>query len=275
MDLLQFVKEALAEDTGPGDYTSLACIPVDATGKAHLLVKDEGIISGIRVAELIARESKLHFQQLINDGSSVKNGDFAFIIEGSTREILRTERLLLNCMQRMSGISTVTRRYVKAVEGTRAKVLDTRKTTPLMRELEKEAVRLGGGLNHRMGLYDMIMIKDNHVEAAGGIQKALVRTKQFLAEQGISIPVEIETRNLKEVSEALEAGIAGRIMLDNFTPSILREAVQLIDGRAETEASGGITLVNIRDYAETGVDFISVGALTHSVKSLDLSLKIF
>lgn len=275
MDLLQFVRESLAEDTGTGDHTSLACISGEAKGRARLLVKDDGIIAGIRVAAVIAELSHLEFNQLLKDGDEVKKGDIAFTIEGSTREILRTERLLLNCMQRMSGISTVTRRYVNAVKGTPARVLDTRKTTPLMRALEKEAVRLGGGLNHRMGLYDMIMIKDNHVEAAGGIRQALERARDYLKEHQITIPVEIETRNLQEVEEALAAGIADRLMLDNFTAALLRDAVILIDGKAETEASGGITLENIREYAETGVDFISVGALTHSVKSLDLSLKIF
>jgi nicotinate-nucleotide pyrophosphorylase (carboxylating) len=275
MDLLQFVRESLAEDTGTGDHTSLACIPAAAKGKARLLVKDDGIISGLRVAAVIAEESNLSFYQLLKDGDDVKKGDIAFTIEGSTREILRTERLLLNCMQRMSGISTVTRRYVNAVKGTRARVLDTRKTTPLMRALEKEAVRLGGGLNHRMGLYDMVMIKDNHVDAAGGIRQALESTRDYLKQQKLSIPVEIETRNLKEVEEALATGMADRIMLDNFSPALLKEAIVLINRKAETEASGGITLENIRDYAETGVDFISVGALTHSVKSLDLSLKIF
>ena len=211
----------------------------------------------------------------ITDGTAVKKGEIAFTVEGKVRSILTTERLVLNCMQRMSGIATTTKAYADAVSAYRCKVLDTRKTTPLMRSLEKWAVRIGGGYNHRAGLYDMILIKDNHVDAAGGIEKALLRAKDYLEKNKLDLPIEIETRNINEVQQAISAGIANRIMLDNFSPELMREAVKLIDQKVETEASGGITLANIKAYAETGIDFISVGALTHSVKSLDLSLKIY
>lgn len=274
MELQTFIREALQEDIGPGDYSSLATIPESATGKAKLLVKEAGILAGVRVAEIIAAETGLSIEIFLNDGAAIRPGDIAFNISGKTQSILQAERLLLNCMQRMSGIATTTHRYVKAVEGFPAKILDTRKTTPLMRALEKEAVLLGGGMNHRMGLYDMVMIKDNHVDAAGGISNALVRAKEFLHKNNLPLKIEIETRNLEEVSEALSSGIADRIMLDNFAPELLKTAVKLINKQAETEASGGITLENIAAYAATGVDYISVGALTHSVKSLDLSLKI-
>lgn len=274
MELISFIREALREDIGSGDHTSLSTIPEHASGEAKLLVKDNGIIAGIRVAELIAAETGLTLHKLIEDGSEVKKGDIAFTVSGNIRSILMTERLLLNIMQRMSGIATTTKKYVDAVAGTSVKLLDTRKTTPLLRELEKEAVRLGGGFNHRIGLYDMILIKDNHVDAAGSITKALVRASEYLETNHLSLKIEVETRNLAEVKEALDTGLADRIMLDNFQPQLLKEAVQLIHKRAETEASGGITLDNIAAYAASGVDFISVGALTHSVKSLDLSLKI-
>jgi nicotinate-nucleotide pyrophosphorylase (carboxylating) len=274
MELLTFIREALREDIGPGDYSSLSTIPESATGQARLLVKENGILAGIRVAEIIAAETGLKIELFLKDGAIVKSGDVAFILSGKTQSILQAERLLLNCMQRMSGIATITSRYVKAVEGYPVKILDTRKTTPLMRALEKEAVGLGGGKNHRMGLYDMVMIKDNHVDAAGGITNALQRAKEYLLRNNLSLKIEIETRNVDEVREALTSGIANRIMLDNFNPDLLKEAVILINKRAETEASGGITLDNILSYAATGVDYISVGALTHSVKSLDLSLKI-
>lgn len=274
MELLAFIRAALQEDIGPGDYTSLSCIPENAENQARLLVKEPGILAGIQFAEEIATEMGLSIEVLLKDGTPVKAGDIAFYLRGNTRALLQTERVLLNCMQRMSGIATTTSKYVQAVKGYTVKILDTRKTTPLLRSLEKEAVRIGGGMNHRMGLYDMVMIKDNHVDAAGGIKQALTRSREYLTANNIHIPIEIETRNLKEVAEVLEMEIADRIMLDNFSPELMKEAVQLINKRAETEASGGITLDTIAAYAATGVDFISVGALTHSVKSLDLSLKI-
>jgi nicotinate-nucleotide pyrophosphorylase (carboxylating) len=274
MELLAFIRAALQEDIGPGDYTSLSCIPENVENQAKLLVKEPGILAGIRFAEEIAKEMGLSIDVKLKDGTPVVAGDIAFHLKGNTRALLQTERVLLNCMQRMSGIATTTSKYVNAVKGYPVKVLDTRKTTPLLRSLEKEAVRIGGGMNHRMGLYDMIMIKDNHVDAAGGIKQALTRSKEYLTSNNIHIPIEIETRNLKEVAEVLEMEMADRIMLDNFSPELMKEAVQLINKRVETEASGGITLDTIANYAATGVDFISVGALTHSVKSLDLSLKI-
>lgn len=274
MDLLTFILEALKEDIGPGDYTSLSTIPPDAQGKAKLLVKQKGILSGMRVAEIIARECNLNFEPLLKDGAAVKPGDIAFYLQGKTQTILQVERLLLNCMQRMSGIATTTHTYTEAVKGYPVKILDTRKTTPLMRTLEKEAVVTGGGYNHRMGLYDMVMIKDNHVDAAGSISKALQSAKSYLDKKGLHLKIEVETRSLDEVKEALQSGLADRIMFDNFSPALMKEAVLLVNGKAETEASGGITLDNIVEYAATRVNFISVGALTHSVKSLDLSLKI-
>lgn len=277
MEIEKFIREALKEDIGEGDHTSQATIPVSKLGKARLLVKDTGILSGVSIAEMIFNsvDPELKMDILLKDGNEINPGDIAFIIQGSVRNILKTERLVLNCMQRMSGIATVTAEYQKAVAGFNVKILDTRKTTPLLRMLEKIAVKTGGGLNHRMGLYDMILIKDNHVDSAGGIREALEMTKEYLQKNNLKIPVEIETRNLEEVKTAIECDIADRIMLDNFNPSDLTEAVKFIAGRAETEASGGITLSNIRSYAATGVNYISVGALTHSVRSLDLSLKIF
>lgn len=277
MDIESFISFSLKEDIGSGDHTSLATIPADAKGKARLLVKDEGIIAGVDLAIKIFHkvDPMLQVTILISDGSRVKYGDVVLTVEGSDRSILTAERLVLNCMQRMSGIATTTSRYAEKLAGLKARVIDTRKTTPLMRELEKLAVRLGGGGNHRMGLYDMILVKDNHVDYAGGIRAAIRNVKQYLKENGLQLPVEIETRNLDEVKEAMEEGGINRIMLDNYTPDELRKAVILINGKYETEASGGITLDTIRSYGETGVDFISVGALTHSVKSLDLSLKAF
>lgn len=276
MDLKNFIREALAEDVGSGDYTSLACISASATGKARLLVKEHGVIAGVAIAKEILSETdhQLQVDYFISDGQNVKPGDEVFHIHGKTQSILKAERLLLNCMQRMSGIATTTRRYADALQGLPARVLDTRKTTPLFRMFEKEAVRIGGGVNHRMGLYDMILIKDNHVDAAGGIRAALDRARLFLEQVNLPLQIEIETRNLDEVKEVLNAGGADRIMMDNFTPEKLAEAVSVIGRRYITEASGGITLETIRSFAETGVDYISVGALTHSVKSLDLSLKI-
>lgn len=277
MDIESFISLSLQEDIGSGDHTSLATIPAEAKGKARLLVKDEGIIAGVEIAIKIFHkvDPSLLVTVLIQDGSKVKFGDIVLTVEGSDRSILTAERLVLNCMQRMSGIATTTSKYAEKLSGLKAKVLDTRKTTPLMRELEKLAVRIGGGGNHRMGLYDMILVKDNHVDYAGGIKAAIRNVKKYLNEKGLQLPVEIETRNLDEVREAMEEGGIDRIMLDNYTPEELRKAVILIDGKYETEASGGINLDTIRAYGETGVDFISVGALTHSVKSLDLSLKAF
>lgn len=277
MELRDFIKAALSEDLGNGDHTSLATIPKNKIGQAHLLVKDEGIIAGLELSQQIFNEIDNSLIQNITaiDGQFVHYGDILFTVSGSVRSILTAERLVLNCMQRMSGIATTTNKYVKAVEEYGTKILDTRKTTPLMRYLEKWAVRIGGGQNHRFGLFDMILIKDNHVDSAGGIEQALQSAKKYLIENDLSIPIEIETRNIVEVQQALNAEIADRIMLDNFTPPLLKEAIDFINNKVVTEASGGITIDNIKAYAATGVDYISVGALTHSVKSLDLSLKIF
>ena len=265
---------AFAEDIGDGDHTTLCCIPEDAVGAQKLLVKEEGILAGVEVAKRIFRRFDLGLQveQLLNDGDHVKPGDIAFIVRGSVRSLLQTERLMLNVMQRMSGIATVTARYMKELEGTGCKVLDTRKTTPGMRILEKEAVRIGGGMNHRIGLFDMILLKDNHVDFAGGIKAALDRSHAYLKEKGMNLKIEIEVRNFDELQQALDHGGADRIMLDNFSVADTRKAVEIINHR-EVESSGGITLATIRQYALCGVDFISVGALTHSVKSLDLSFK--
>lgn len=266
---------AFAEDIGDGDHTTLCCIPEDAVGAQKLLVKEEGILAGVEVAKRIFRRFDLGLQveQLLNDGDHVKPGDIAFIVRGSVRSLLQTERLMLNVMQRMSGIATVTARYMKELEGTGCKVLDTRKTTPGMRVLEKEAVRIGGGMNHRIGLFDMILLKDNHVDFAGGIKAALDRSHAYLKEKGMNLKIEIEVRNFDELQQALDHGGADRIMLDNFSVADTRKAVEIINHRCEVESSGGITLATIRQYALCGVDFISVGALTHSVKSLDLSFK--
>lgn len=266
---------AFAEDIGDGDHTTLCCIPEDAEGAQKLLVKEEGILAGVEVAKRIFRRFDLGLQveQLLNDGDHVKPGDIAFIVRGSVRSLLQTERLMLNVMQRMSGIATVTARYMKELEGTGCKVLDTRKTTPGMRILEKEAVRIGGGMNHRIGLFDMILLKDNHVDFAGGIKAALDRSQAYLKEKGMNLKIEIEVRNFDELQQALDHGGADRIMLDNFSVADTRKAVEIINHRCEVESSGGITLATIRQYALCGVDFISVGALTHSVKSLDLSFK--
>ncbi len=277
MDILEFIRQSLLEDIGAGDHTSLACIPIDSKGKAKLLIKDTGVVAGVELAESIFKmvDANLKFTKFIDDGTIVNYGDIVFHIEGDDQSILKSERLVLNCMQRMSGIATTTKLYVERLAGLHSQVLDTRKTTPLMRELEKWAVRIGGGKNHRMGLYDMILIKDNHVDYAGGIVPAIKRVKTYLEQTKLKIPVEIETRTIEEVKSVLEVGGINRIMLDNFTPQRLREAVALIEGKYETEASGGITLDTIRSYAETGVDFISVGALTHTVKSMDMSLKAY
>jgi nicotinate-nucleotide pyrophosphorylase (carboxylating) len=273
----EFIRLALEEDVQDGDHTSLGCIPAGVTSRAHLLVKDEGILAGIEVALEVFRQvdKALQVEMLLRDGAIVKKGDIAFVVSGSARSILMAERLVLNLMQRMSGIATTTGKYVKAIEGYKAKVLDTRKTTPLLRYFEKLAVKIGGGENHRFGLYDMVMIKDNHIDYAGGIKQAITSARIYLSENKLELKVEIEARNLEAVKEILAVGEVDRIMLDNFTPEQAKEAVELIAGRYEIELSGGITLDTIRNYAATGADYISVGALTHSVKSLDLSLKAF
>lgn len=277
MELIEFIRESIKEDVGPGDYSSMSCISASAKSKARLLVKDDGIIAGVELALLIMQEidPELDVNVLINDGRGVRKGDVVFTVSGKSLSILKAERLLLNCMQRMSGIATTTAAYVEKIKHTSARILDTRKTTPLNRHIEKWAVRIGGGHNHRFGLYDMIMIKDNHVDFAGGIAAAINAANHFLSENNLSIPIEIETRSIAEVEEVLQTGKIQRIMLDNFKPDVMREAVRIISHRYETEASGGIILDNVAAYAETGVDFISIGALTHSVRSLDLSLKAF
>jgi nicotinate-nucleotide pyrophosphorylase (carboxylating) len=277
MELQAFIDEALREDVGSGDHTSLSTIPAGKSGNARLLVKEDGILAGVAIAEMIFAtvDPALQVSIKLKDAAVIKKGDIVLTVTGSVRSILKAERLVLNCMQRMSGIATTTSVYVKEVEGCNVHVLDTRKTTPLMRILEKSAVRIGGGMNHRFGLFDMILIKDNHVDSAGSITAALQMAAEYLKAHQLSLPIEIETRTLDEVREAVNARIANRIMLDNFTPELIHEALRLIPSAIETEASGGITLTNIRKYAETGVKFISVGALTHSVKSLDLSLKIY
>ncbi|MDR0333448.1 MAG: carboxylating nicotinate-nucleotide diphosphorylase [Dysgonamonadaceae bacterium] len=264
-----------AEDIGDGDHTTLCSIPETATGQSRLLIKEEGILAGVEVAKEVFRkfDADLTVEIFINDGAYVKPGDVAFIVSGRVQSILQTERLVLNIMQRMSGIATITNKYVKLLEGTKAKVLDTRKTTPGMRMLEKEAVRIGGGVNHRIGLFDMILLKDNHVDFTGGIENAINSAHRYLKEKNKQLKIEIEVRNFDELREVLRIGGIDRIMLDNFTPKQTREAVQIVNGRVELESSGGITIDTIRNYAETGVDYISVGALTHSVKSLDMSLK--
>lgn len=269
------IDRAFAEDVGDGDHTSLSTIPGDAKGAAHLLVKANGILAGVELAQAIAKrvDEGLVLRPLLRDGARVAPGDVAFTMSGSSRSILLVERVILNFMQRMSGIATLTRAFVDALEGTGCRVLDTRKTTPGLRVIEKWAVRIGGGTNHRMGLHDMMMIKDNHADFAGGIPQAVTRATAYLREHALALPIEVETRNLIEVGQALSVGGIQRIMLDNFDHAALREAVQMIGGRCETEASGGITLATARSFAECGVDFISVGALTHSAGSLDMSLK--
>ena len=271
----EIIESALLEDIGDGDHSSLACVPESATGKATLFVKDYGILAGVDLAVRIFRkyDPSLEVDVLIIDGTPVKKGDIAFTVTGSSRSILATERLVLNFMQRMSGIATQTNRIVSLLEGTSTRLLDTRKTTPCIRYMEKWAVRIGGGENHRFALYDMIMLKDNHIDYAGGIKPAIERTQAYLQESGKTLKVEIEVRNFDELHQVLEIGKVDRIMLDNFTVEQLEEALKLSPAHYETEASGGITIETIRDYAETGVDFISVGALTHSFKSLDMSLK--
>lgn len=275
--LQDFIVNAIREDVGDGDHSTLSSIPPEAKKRARLLVKDDGILAGVEMAERIFRfyDPELQMEIFIPDGSEIKKGDVAFTVEGRARSILTMERLILNIMQRMSGIAAYTRSLVKIIEGTNARLLDTRKTTPGFRMLEKWAVHLGGGTNHRFGLYDMIMLKDNHIDFAGGIEKAIVSCHSYLDRLGKKLRIEIETRTPEEVEEVLRVGGVDRIMLDNMSPALMKEMVQLINGRYETEASGGITEKNIREVAETGVDFISAGALTHSYKSLDLSLKSF
>ena len=275
MTIDEIIEHALKEDIGSGDHTSLSTIPEQAIGKAHLLIKEDGILSGMEIAAGIFNkvDARINFFPHLKDGDKISVGDIAFGVEGPSASILIAERLVLNFMQRMSGIATSTAIYVRELEGLNTKILDTRKTTPLLRELEKQAVKDGGGHNHRFGLYDMVMIKDNHVDFAGGIAKAIRAANEYLTKKSLSLKIEIEVRNMDELRQVLEVGNIHRIMLDNFTPAQLIPAIDLIAGRYETEASGGITLETIRAYAETGIDFISVGALTHQIKSLDLSLK--
>lgn len=274
-DLDIFLKYAIAEDVGDGDHTSLSTIPADATGRAKLLVKDNGIIAGIEIAKRVFEliDAQLKFEKILNDGDQVKHGDIAFYVEGSSRSIVTAERLALNIMQRMSGIATQTQKITQMMAGTSCKLLDTRKTTPGFRYFEKLAVKLGGGVNHRIGLYDMILVKDNHIDYAGGVHQALHKIKDYLQQTGKVLKIEVEARSIDDVKLILEENIAFRILLDNFKPEDLKTAVALINGRVQTEASGGITEANVREYAETGVDYISMGALTHQIKSLDLSLK--
>lgn len=272
------IQLSLAEDIGDGDHTTLCSIPEDEVGQSKLLIKEEGVLAGVDVAKEVFRafDPSLEVEVLIGDGAEVKSGDIVFRVRGKVRSILQTERLVLNIMQRMSGIATITKLYMKQLEGTSAKVLDTRKTTPGMRILEKQAVKIGGGENHRIGLFDMILLKDNHVDFAGGIENAINGALKYLEEKNKKLKIEIEVRSLDELREVLRVGGVDRIMLDNFTPELTEEAVKMVksqSNRVELESSGGITLDSIRKYAEAGVDYISVGALTHSVKSLDMSLK--
>lgn len=274
-DFEQLISLWFAEDIGDGDHTTLSCIPATAIGKSQLIIKENGVLAGVNVAREIfkAFDSELQMTVFINDGAEVKVGDVAFVVEGKIQSLLQTERLMLNIMQRMSGVATRTREYVKLLEGTKTNVLDTRKTTPGLRLLEKEAVKIGGGVNHRIGLYDMILLKDNHVDFAGGIDKAIQRAKAYLQSKGKDLKIEIEVRNFDELSQVMSIGGVDRIMLDNFSVENTRKAVEIINGKYETESSGGITFETLRQYAECGVDYISVGALTHSVKSLDMSFK--
>ena len=266
---------AFAEDIGDGDHTTLCCIPADAMGKSHLLVKEEGILAGVEMARKVFNkfDPTMKMDVMIHDGAHVKPGDIAFVVTGKVRSLLQTERIMLNIMQRMSGSATMTHNYVERVAGTGCHILDTRKTTPGMRILEKQAVKIGGGMNHRIGLFDMILLKDNHIDFAGGIANAINRCHEYLKEKNLDLKIEIEVRDFDELQQVLDQGGVDRIMLDNFTPADTKKAVGIINHRYEVESSGGITYDTIRDYAEQGVDFISVGALTHSVKGLDLSFK--
>ncbi|MDO5447635.1 MAG: carboxylating nicotinate-nucleotide diphosphorylase [Prevotellaceae bacterium] len=271
----KLIELSFSEDIGDGDHTTLCCIPDDAMGKSQLIIKEDGVLAGVRIAkEVFAHfDPELKMEVFIEDGAQVKKGDVAFVVTGKVRSLLQTERLMLNIMQRMSGIATMTHKYVKLLEGTGAHVLDTRKTTPGMRMLEKEAVKIGGGMNHRIGLFDMILLKDNHVDFAGGTVNAIDRCHEYLEAKGFNLKIEIEVRNFDELQQVLSHGGVDRIMLDNFSVENTKKAVDIINHRFEVESSGGITFDTIRDYAECGVDFISVGALTHSVKGLDMSFK--
>src|SRR5574344_851196 len=266
---------SFAEDIGDGDHTTLCCIPEDAMGKSHLLIKEDGILAGVEVAKKVFHrfDPTMEVEVLINDGAKVKKGDIAMIVTGKVRSLLQTERLMLNIMQRMSGIATMTNKYVERLKGTHTHVLDTRKTTPGMRMLEKAAVKIGGGVNHRIGLFDMILLKDNHIDFAGGISNAINRCHEYLKKNKLDLKIEIEVRSLDELNQVMECGGVDRIMLDNFDIDNTKKAVSIIAGKYETESSGGITFDTLRDYAECGVDYISVGALTHSVKGLDMSFK--
>ncbi|SFC02285.1 nicotinate-nucleotide pyrophosphorylase (carboxylating) [Flexibacter flexilis DSM 6793] len=272
-----FITNALAEDIGEGDHSTLASVPADAQNQAKLIVKADGVLAGVEMALRVfaAVDKDLKVEVLLQDGAAVKYGDIAFVVRGKAQSILSAERLVLNCMQRMSGIATYTHRLTQLIDGTSAKLLDTRKTTPNFRIAEKWAVLIGGGCNHRFGLFDMVMLKDNHIDYAGGITQAVKATQAYLEKLGKPLAIEVETRNLEEVKEALQVGGVARIMLDNMSPELMAQAVQIIDHQCETEASGGITEQTIRMVAQTGVDFISVGALTHSAGSLDMSLKAF
>lgn len=266
---------AFAEDVGDGDHTTLCCIPENAMGKSHLLIKEDGILAGVELAKRVFAkfDPTMQVEVLINDGTPVKKGDIAMVVTAKVRSLLQTERLMLNIMQRMSGIATMTNKYVERLKGTKTHVLDTRKTTPGLRMLEKQAVKIGGGMNHRIGLFDMILLKDNHIDFCGGITNAITRCHEYLKEKGLDLKIEIEVRNFDELAEAMNCGGINRIMLDNFSVADTKKAVDIVGGKFETESSGGITFDTIRDYAECGVDFISVGALTHSVKGLDMSFK--
>lgn len=271
----QLIALSFAEDIGDGDHTTLSCIPDTAMGKSRLIIKEEGIIAGVEMArEIFHRfDPEMKMEVYINDGAHVKPGDIAFVVEGKVQSLLQTERLMLNVMQRMSGIATITNEYVKLLEGTKCRVLDTRKTTPGMRLMEKDAVRIGGGCNHRIGLFDMILLKDNHIDFAGGIPQAVTRAQEYCKAKGKNLKIEVEVRNFDELDQVLALEGVDRVMLDNFSVENTRKAVEIVNGRLEVESSGGITFDTIRSYAECGVDYVSVGALTHSVKSLDMSFK--
>ncbi len=271
----ELIELCIKEDIGDGDHTSLCCIPAAEQGRMRLLCKQEGIIAGIEIAQIVFNrlDPEMKFEQILSDGTRVKPGDVAFYVSGRLQSLLQAERIILNIMQRMSGVATQTAVYVKELEGLHTRILDTRKTTPGMRVLDKMAVKIGGGENHRMGLFDMILLKDNHIDFAGGVRKAVLGAKAYLAAKGKNIPIECEVRTLEDIDEVFAAGGVDRIMFDNFSPALTREGIAKVAGRCETESSGGITMVNMRQYAECGVDFISVGALTHQIKALDMSLK--